>query len=102
MSDRYLYFAAHPQELYEILLDADQAKTDDLFVAGRIDLEQQRVDLFCLDGVLIKVPFSFFEPSGDGTTPNFGDPGICDHGQTVRFGGYEAANDEQFDEFKPF
>jgi len=42
---------------------------------------------------VIKVPVSFFTPSGDGTTPDFNDVRIDDYGHTVCFGIYEAATD---------
>lgn len=44
------------------------------------------------DGVQVTVPLSAFRPSGT-TSPDFGRLELDDHGQTIRFGEYEAAVD---------
>jgi hypothetical protein len=41
----------------------------------------------------VKVPLSFFAPSGDGTAPDFSKVRLDDYGHTVCFGDYEAATD---------
>jgi hypothetical protein len=49
--------------------------------------------LACIFGdfTKIKVPFSFFEKSGNGIEPDFTDISIIDHGHTVKLGQYEAS-----------
>lgn len=47
----------------------------------------------------IVVPWSWFTPSGTGTTPDFAAVGIEDGGQTLRLGEYEAAMDAVLYEF---
>lgn len=49
----------------------------------------------------LAVPFDWFEPSGDKTSPDFRDVEVIDWGQTLRLGKYEAAVDAILYEFDP-
>ena len=64
-----------------------------LAIAGFTDQETQTVRLWLSDGSTFNFPFSHFEISGDGTIPDFNDFSIIDHGNTIKFGNYEAAMD---------
>ncbi len=64
-----------------------------LAITVEVDSELQRVFIVFGDLTRVRVPFSFFTPSGDGTTPDFTQPFVADHGQTIGFGKYEAAVD---------
>lgn len=85
-------------ELVEALA-ADNRK--DLFIGGSVDPSSQTVTLWRGSLVPLTVPFRAFEPSGDGTTPDFSRFAIADCGQTVQLGDYEAATDALLYEFDP-
>ena len=63
------------------------------FIGGVADTESETVALVRGSFQTIVVPFSFFEPSGDGTSADFSKLSFTDFGNTVGFGEYEAAAD---------
>lgn len=80
------------EQLLEVLaLPEDQRKR--LIVQTIVDFNYQNI--ICVRGNFepIKVSFSFFTPSGDGTPPDFSDVRPDDYGHTVVLGVYEAATD---------
>ena len=49
------------------------------------------VVLYRGSGDRLAIPMAWFEPSGTGTAPDFGDAQVTDDGRTLRLGRYEAA-----------
>lgn len=78
------------EELVDVL-SADERR--DLFIAGSVDQDTRKVSLWRGDCSVLVVPFSIFQPSGDGVEPDFDRFAVADFGHTVRFGDYEAAAD---------
>ncbi len=76
------------EELAEVLGAEQRAN---LFLGGFVNQESETVTFWRGNLESLTVPCTMFEPSGDGTTPNFADFSITDGGQTVKFGDYEAA-----------
>jgi hypothetical protein len=79
-------------DLPEVLFDASIDRSE-LFIAVAADPVTQTVSLVRGDCRPLVVPFSFFEPSGDGTKPDFSKVGVTDFGRTVTLGDYEASAD---------
>jgi hypothetical protein len=79
-------------ELSEVLFDASTDHSDFL-IAAASDPFTRTLSLVRGDGRSIVVPFSFFEPSGDGTKPDFANIRITDFGRAVALGEYEASAD---------
>ena len=80
-----------PGEFFEVL-STPKEKARDLFIGGLVDDRSQTLALVRGDFRRLAVPLSLFSPSGT-TEPDFGRFEIDDHGQTLRFGEYEAAAD---------
>jgi hypothetical protein len=62
----------------------------ELFIAASSDPATQTISLIRGDCQQFVLPFSFFEPSGDGTKPDFSKVGITDSGHTVVLGDRES------------
>lgn len=71
----------------------------DLLVGGEIDQDGGLALFYRGDFSPVLVPLTAFPTSGDGITPDFGRFSIEDHGQTVRFGEYEASTESILYEF---
>jgi hypothetical protein len=78
------------EELLTVITGKDAANR---FIGGVADHESETVALVRGNLRTVVVPFSFFEPSGDGVTPDFGALSFTDYGHTVAFGEYEASAD---------
>lgn len=94
LSDGFL----SPEELGEVLT-ADNR--ENLFIGGSVNREGETVTLWRGNLSSLTVPLSAFEPSGEGTEPDFRKFSITDYGHTVKFGDYEAAADAILYEFDP-
>lgn len=79
-------------ELSEVLFDGSIERSD-FFIAAAADPVTQTLSLIRGDCQSLVVPFSFFDPSGDGTRPDFTKCSVADFGHTVVLGAYEAAAD---------
>lgn len=73
----------------------------DLFIGGGGDAASQTLTLWRGDLEPLTVPFTAFEPSGDGTVPDFERFAVVDFGQTIQLGDYEAASDAVLRDFDP-
>ena len=91
MNDAYLPF----HEMTKAICADDAAER---FIAGTVDFERKSILLVKGNFGTITIPFSWFESSGDGTTPDFSRLGFTDYGYTVVFGEYEAAADAILDD----
>lgn len=78
------------EELLTVLSGDDAA---DRFIGGAVDAETETVALVRGDRGTMVLPFSFFEPPGDGVGPDFSKLSLADYGHTVAFGEYEASAD---------
>ncbi len=78
------------EELVSVLSGADAA---DRFIGGAVDAETETVALVRGDRETMVLPYSFFEPTGDGVKPAFNQLSFTDYGHTVAFGEYEASAD---------
>lgn len=78
-----------PAEVAEVMASPEPRN---LIIGGSADLIEGIVVLIRGDFTSVLVPFDWFEPSGT-TEPDFTDFEVIDYGQTVRFGGYEAATE---------
>ena len=87
-----------PSELSEVLSAENKA---DLFIGGTVDQDSETATLWRGNLEALTVPFSAFQPSGDGIAPDFAKLSVDDCGQTVRWGEYEAAADAILYEFSP-
>lgn len=79
-------------ELLEVLFDASIDRSE-FFIAVASDPATQTLSFIRGDCRQLVVPFSFFEPAGDGTKPDFSKVRITDFGRTVALGDYEASTD---------
>jgi hypothetical protein len=79
-------------ELSEVLFDASVDRAE-LFIAAASDPLTRTLALVRGDCQPFVVPFSSFEPSGDGTKPDFSKVRVTDFGRTVALGDYEASTD---------
>ena len=62
-------------------------------IGGAADRVTQTLALARGNGQTVVVPFSFFEPTGTGTVPDFDALAFTDYGHTVCLGDYEASTD---------
>jgi hypothetical protein len=94
--------AAHrwlaPEEFATVVASKDAA---DRFVGGAADPESGTLALVRGNLTTLVVPFDHFEPSGDGTRPEFTKLAFADYGLTVALGEYEASADGILYEFDP-
>lgn len=88
-----------PADELAAVLDAESAA--DLFIGGTVDPAGQTITLWRGNLEPLTVPFAAFEPSGDGTKPDFKEFAVADCGQTVHLGAYEAATTALLYEFDP-
>lgn len=65
-----------------------------LFIGGVARHDRKVLQLIRGDFRKIEVPFSTFEPSGEGIEPDFSRLSIIDHGHTIALGDYQAASDK--------
>jgi hypothetical protein len=79
-------------ELSDVLFGSATDRSEH-FIAAASDPVTQTISLVRGDCHQLVLPFSFFEPSGDGTTPDFSKPRVVDFGRTVLLGEYEASAD---------
>ena len=79
-------------ELLEVLFDTSIDRSE-FFIAVASDPGTRTLLLVRGDCQTLVVPFSFFEPSGDGTKPEFAKVRVTDFGRTVALGDYEASAD---------
>jgi DNA-binding XRE family transcriptional regulator len=79
--------------LSELALVLQQPNLADFCIGGSVDAAHQMVVLVRGNLDVLPVPLSMFPPSGDGTVPDFAEFEVTDHGQTLRFGSYEASFD---------
>jgi hypothetical protein len=78
------------EELVTVLSGNDAANR---FIGGAVDAETETVALVRGNRETMVLPFSFFEPAGDGVKPDFSKLSSTDYGRTVAFGEYEASAD---------
>ena len=74
--------------LFDPLIDRSE-----FFIAAASDPVTRTLSLVRGDCQALVVPFSFLEPSGDGTKPDFSKVRVTDFGRTVALGDYEASAD---------
>ncbi len=79
-------------ELSEVLFD-NSIDRSEFIIAAASDPVTRTLSLVRGNCQPLVVPFSFFEPSGDGTKPDFGYVRVTDFGRTIALGDYEAAAD---------
>lgn len=84
------------EELGEVLVAENR---DNLFIGGTVNPSSKTVTLWRGNLSSLTVPFSAFEPSGDGTKPDFSHFSVTDYGHTIKLGDYEAASDAILYEF---
>jgi len=77
-------------DLLKVVTSSDAAAR---FIGGDADPASESLTLVRGNRETIVLPFSFFEPSAEGTKPDFRQLRITDHGHTVALGEYEAAAD---------
>ncbi len=87
-------------ELADVLFDPATDRSQH-FIAAAADPVTRTVSLVRADCQPLVLPFSFFEPSGDGATPDFAKVRVTDFGRTVAFGPYEASADAILYEVDP-
>lgn len=80
-----------PPEPFVTVIAGDDAGRR--FIGAAADAGSESVALLRGNLQTVVVPFAFFEPSGDGVTPDFGRLSVNDYGHTVAFGDYEASAD---------
>ena len=86
------------EELAEVL-KAENAP--DLAIGGEVDTTLRLLTLIRGDFSAMAIPLSTFRETAAGVKPVFDDFKIEDHGQTVRFGKYEASVEALLYEFDP-
>lgn len=78
------------EELDEVRSATKEAQQH-LFIAGYVDFIAQEVVLFKVDESELDVPLSLFTARA-GIVPEFDKLEIIDHGNTIKFGSYEASS----------
>lgn len=91
-------FFLEPVELAEALTADNRS---DLFIGGLVDDSAETITLWRGNLERLTVPYSAFPKSGDGIKPDFARFKVADYGQTISFGGYEAAADAVLYEHDP-
>jgi len=86
------------EELGEVLTAEER---ENLFIGGTLNSKSETITLWRGNLSSLTVPLSAFEPSGNGTKPDFSRFSIADYGHTLKFGDYEAASDAILYEFDP-
>lgn len=86
------------EELAEVLEAENRAN---LLIGGFVNNATQTITLWRGNLESLTVSFSAFEPSGDGTDPDFNSFSVIDCGQSVKLGDYEAAVDALLYEYDP-
>jgi len=71
------------------------------FIGGSVDHKTKTLTLLRGDITAVVVPFSLFEPSGDGIAPDFTRLGMTDYGRTISLGDYESSADAVLYEVDP-
>lgn len=93
----------HQQEIrlpFEQLAEVIAARNrSDLLIGGEVDREGGLALFYRGDFSPVLVPLTAFRTSGDETEPDFSRFSIEDHGQTIRFGEYEASTESILYEF---
>lgn len=69
-----------------------------LCIGGIVNVHEHAIMLVRNDMSIISAPMSMFKRPADGPVPDFSDFEIIDHGQTLRFGHYEASFDAVVEE----
>ncbi|MCA9263013.1 MAG: helix-turn-helix domain-containing protein [Planctomycetales bacterium] len=87
-----------PEELGEVLVSDNRRN---LFIGGTVNHNSKTITLWRGSLSSITVPFCAFEPSGNGTKPDFSKFSVADYGHTIKLGDYEAAADAVLYEFDP-
>lgn len=97
MSKLRIAYVSLPEEQIEEIQTSDNA--ENLVIEMFVDHDEQKIILFfggTTEQYGAEYSFDVFEPSGNGTIPDFTDAEIIDFGQSLRFGKYEAAVDSLF------
>jgi DNA-binding XRE family transcriptional regulator len=87
-----------PDQIDSVLESPDRAQR---FIGGIVDEPSESITLTRGDLKSLVVSFKAFEPSGDGTCPDFKKFSVDDFGATLKFGNYEAAADALLYEYDP-
>lgn len=80
------------EELVEIFALSDE-EAGKLLIGGIVITEKDIILLIKGDMSILKIPLSFFSPTGEGLKPDFNKFRVIDFGHAVSFGEYEAATD---------
>ena len=83
-------------EIFEVL---NSKHPNHLVIGGSVNECLETLVLTRGDLRSLAVPLNMFKESGDGIKPNFAKFSIVDHGQTLKFGDYEASVDSVLYEF---
>lgn len=83
-------------EIFEVL---NSKHPNHLVIGGSVNERLETLVLTRGDLRSLAVPLNMFKESGDGIKPNFAKFSIVDHGQTLKFGDYEASVDSVLHEF---
>jgi hypothetical protein len=83
----------------ELMTVASGKDASDRFIGGAVDRQSETLALVRGNLATLVVPFAYFEPSGDGTRPDFSKLSFTDYGLTVALGEYEASADGILYEF---
>ncbi|MHC5539908.1 helix-turn-helix domain-containing protein [Singulisphaera rosea] len=86
------------EEIPTVLSGKDAAER---FIGGAADTQGKTIALVRGNLSTLVVPFAYFNPSGDGTKPDFSKLAFADYGHTVALGSYEASADGILYEFDP-
>jgi hypothetical protein len=87
-------------ELAEVLFGSEIDRAD-FIIAAAADPVTRTLSLVRGDCQQLVVPFPSFEPSGDGTKPDFSNVRVSDFGRMVALGDYEASTDAILAEADP-
>ena len=85
-------------QLVEVLTSDENR---DLVISGVVDERAGTLTIWRGDSSKLVVPLTAFPTSASKPRPNFGNFSITDHGQTLKFGGYEASVDSVLYDFDP-
>ncbi|MGH7554337.1 MAG: helix-turn-helix domain-containing protein, partial [Longimicrobiales bacterium] len=86
------------EDLAEVVSSPER---DDLFIGVTVDPADEVVVLYRGNLERLAVPFSWFVRRNKPEKPDFNDVDLADHGQTLRFGAFEASSDAVLYDLNP-
>lgn len=86
-----ILIATPPPSEANVMMRASRVIRARLCLVAIVEPWRAEVTLVMADMLQIRAPYAAFAPSGTGLAPDWTQPAVRDHGQTLAFGAYEAS-----------